>query len=243
MSNRLAQNCKLWVAQFEFGLHLTSIKTAIECPPKDNTKFNDTGYETRLAGIPSGSMDLDGYLDFGSSDVQPDDALEGTIFGAANKVATLGHYGGTAGNLAYLVKVHNGMYGWSMQTGEVIPFKASFHAEERLLVGHILDVRAITNAGTTYGTAFEWGAVGAAIPYHGHLHVTYLDCTNVVVKIQSDSNEEFDSPTDRLTFTTATGVTSERKSGTGAVTDTWWRTAVTVTGGNGDATIAVAIGK
>lgn len=243
MTSRVAQACKLWVAQFELGLHLNSIRTALECPPKNCTKFSEVTWEENLAGIPRGLMELGGFLDFGSADVQPDDAIEGTIFSAANQIATLGHYGATAGDLAYLVKVHNGMYGWSMEHGEVIPFKASFHLEERLICGHMLDKRAIVTAGTTYGTPFQWGAVGAAVPFHGHLHVTYLDCTNVVVKIQSDSSQSFLSAEDRLTFTTATGKTSERQSSAGAVADTWWRTAVTVTGGNGDATIAVALGK
>lgn len=243
MTNRVAQNSKLWVAQFEFGIYLRSMNITIEAPAKNNTLFNATGWESNLAGIPTGSLELEGLIDFGTAIVQPDDAIEGTIFNAANKVVTIGHYGETAGNLAYLVKAHQGAYGWSMETGEVEPFNAAFHLEERLLCGMILDSRAIVTAGTTYSTAVQWGAVGASVPYHGHLHVSYLDCTSVVVKIQSAAASNFLTPNDRLTFTTATGVTSERKSGTGAVTDTWWRTAVTVTGGNGDATIAVAVGK
>jgi len=242
MAKRVATNSKLWVAEYAFSAQLQSIEPSMTAPSKPDTCFGATGYETELPGIPSGELGISGLLEF-DTNVDPEDAIEAGLLGVRDKVVTLGLYGGTAGDMAYLMRAHQLAYKSGVVVGEVVPFSAQFKVQEKWILGRVLGEHTITTAGTTYGTPVQWGAVGASITYYGHLHVIYHDCTSVVVKIQSASDEAFTLPADRITFDTATGETSERDSATGAVTDTWWRTAVTVSGGNGDATVAVAVGK
>ena len=58
--------------------------------------------------------------------------------------------------------------------------------------------------------------------------------------MQSDDNSGFTSATNRITFTQATGVTSELLSVAGAITDDYWRLSYTIVGGS--FTFAVALG-
>lgn len=81
------------------------------------------------------------------------------------------------------------------------------------------------------GTAYQLGAISAAQRMFCSAHVTLTSGTSeqLVLKLQSSATEG-GSYTDRITFTTATDITSQWSSVVGAVTDTWWRASWTISG-------------
>ena len=95
-----------------------------------------------------------------------------------------------------------------------------------------------TSSSTTTGS--QLGAVSAAQRIVANLHVTTAVGSALDVIVQSDDNSGFTSPTNRITFSQATGITSQHLSLAGAVTDDYWRLSYTIAGGS--FTFAVALG-
>jgi hypothetical protein len=101
---------------------------------------------------------------------------------------------------------------------------------ETLMRGTILKNATTNITGNGDGTAYELGAVTATERVYAAVHIHAVDGGTVAVKIQSDDNEGMASATDRITFSTSTGVTSQWKELAGPVTDTWWRANWTYAG-------------
>ena len=99
-----------------------------------------------------------------------------------------------------------------------------------------------TNVTTTgaKGTGVLLGAVGATQYLYATVHCLTAG-TTVTIKIQSDDNAGFTSPTDRITLSaiTATGGTWVTRLA-GSITDTYYRFNVTAV--TGTFTLAGAIG-
>ncbi len=96
--------------------------------------------------------------------------------------------------------------------------------------GAILATGAIVAGGN--GAAQLLGAVAATQAVYGALHVLAAAGGTLTVKIQSDDNAGFTSPTDRLSFTAATGKTYQWLALAGPITDTYWRAVWTLPAGS-----------
>jgi len=97
--------------------------------------------------------------------------------------------------------------------------------------GTLMHPPATSRTSSSTGTAYQLGAITAAQRMFCSAHVTLTSGTSeqLVLKLQSSATEG-GSYSDRITFTTATDVTSEWSSVAGAVTDTWWRASWTISG-------------
>jgi len=126
--------------------------------------------------------------------------------------------------------------------GELAPFEYRFPYDTaivRALVAH--PVAARTTDGN--GTAVALAGPTASQRLYAALHVTaYSGLTNVVFKIQSDDASGMASATDRITFTTVSGLTSQFASVAGSFSsETHHRITWDVTG-SGSVTFVAAFG-
>jgi hypothetical protein len=126
--------------------------------------------------------------------------------------------------------------------GDVAGFEMSLAYDAAIPRGVVLATKAARTA-TGDGTAVALGGPTAAQRLYAGLHVfAYSGLTNIVVKVQSDDGAGFGSATDRITFATVTGTTSEWASVAGSFSsETHLRATWTVTG-TGSCTFAVVCG-
>jgi len=104
-----------------------------------------------------------------------------------------------------------------------------------VLVNGICIHRATALGANANSTAYELGAISTSQKLVAFQHVLGVTGTNPTLDtiIESDSQENFaGSPETQMTFTQATAATSEREIKAGAITDTWYRAGMTVSGTN-----------
>lgn len=204
------------------------------------TGFNDGGYQAFKPGLISCPFALTEFQDFATGvwDDQLGVAQLGTSYPLSVQPNTSGTE--TAGDPAYftrgIITEYNPLSG-EVGSAAMSPLTAT--SDTAVLRGVNLHPKtARTTTGT--GTAVAKAGASATQRVYGALHVfAYSGFTNVVVKIQSDDAVGFPSATDRLTFTTVTGTTSEYASAAGNwATETHLRASWTVTG-TGSITFAV----
>jgi hypothetical protein len=103
---------------------------------------------------------------------------------------------------------------------------------------------ASTIAATGSSTGAQLGAVSATQRVWAVVHFLTAGGTtpSITVKVQSDNNSGFTSPTDRITFTAATTKGGQFGSAVGAITDDYWRATWTVSGTNPSFQTRIIIG-
>lgn len=210
---------------------------------KENTTFNDGGYTTVLPGLISGSASIKGNQDW-AADVLDDEISIGQI-GSQYPLTVVPNPTGTvtAGDACWfsrgILSETNPMDG---AKGDVASFMDNIAYDTvaiRGYVGHPSTARSTDGNGTAVALA----GPTAAQKLYAVLHVfAYSGLTNIIVKVQSDDSSGMGSATDRITFATATGTTSEFASVAGDFsTETHHRVTWDVTG-TGSCTFAVAFG-
>jgi len=205
---------------------------------KEVTVFGDVARKS-IAGIMDIKADSEGFLQFSDTP----QAIEKTLFGRGGvnltgDVMTVGH-SKADGDTAYIFKGVQEGFNDSAALGEPGKFTVSSMGAYKFVRGTRLVRGSKTTTGN--GTAYLMGLLSAGQTLYALLHVYAWNATNLVVKVQSDDAVGFPSSADRITFTTATGLTSEWKELAGPVaTDTYWRAAWTLTGTS--ASISVVIG-
>lgn len=207
------------------------------------TTYNDGGYTCVAPGQISGQAGINGYQDW-AADVLDDEISVGQL-GSQYAISAYPNVSGTvtAGDPAWfsrgILSTLNPMAG---AKGEMAGFEKTISYDTAIAQGKVLTAKAAVT-GDTNGTAVAMTGPSASQRLYGALHVfAYSGFTNVVVKIQSDDSGAFSSATDRITFTTVTGVTNEFSSVAGSFSsETHVRTLIDVTG-SGSITLAVAAG-
>jgi hypothetical protein len=221
-------NIKNWVSacNLEWG-----------CEPQDATCI---GHDTRqnIAGLETAKVDFEGYDDYAAGAI---DTIFNPIDGDRSVIITMCPQGvATQGNGAYTFLADTFQYNKALTIGEMAKFK--IHSENtgaKLVSCKVLagDQSAGSNSNTS---AYAWQAIAASETMYASLHVTTA-ATDLVVKIQSDDNSGFTSPTDRITFATTSAIGAEQKTVAGAVADTYWRVLWTRASGTAVFTVVAGI--
>ena len=218
---------KLYFGSYEWTSVLNTYKLAMSADELDSTTFGNTSRK-RLAGLVDVQAEVGGFTDF-TDDGQ--DEQFAAQHGGSPLVTTIAPTTGAVGEKAHIFKALQLAYNSGGAVGEMHAFDASLSGDTIFASGYVLGASATSyTVGATNGAAVQAGAATAAQTVYATLHVVSAGATNVIVKIQSDANSGFTSATDRITFATATGITSEWKTLAGAVTDDYWRIVATVTG-------------
>lgn len=206
------------------------------------TTLGDGGYTCVKPGLITGTAKIEGYQDYASGAVDDTFSIDelGTQFPLTvfpNPTGTV-----TVGDTAWLSRgVEATLNPLGGAKGDMAAFTIDVAYDTAIVKGTVLHSSAVTTSGSDSGVALTGPGTGQAL--YATLHVTaYSSLTDLTVKVQTDDNSSFTSATDRITFSTVTGLTSEWKSTAGSFSsETYARVLYTVTG-SGSATFACAVG-
>lgn len=197
---------------------------------KEAGNFAGRGYEIVLPGLTSATGMIRGHADYASGAVS-------STFTSASKGAQAGFTIMPTGSAAALGDQCSFMSGrlnaMKMLTGpvgEVADFEMSLVSDAAAVEGFVsAPLASRTTAGLITSGVNIVGGVPDGKRLYAALHVTAAAGTNLAVKIQSDDNSGFTTPTDRITFTTVSATGWQFSSVAGPlVSETYWRTVVTI---------------
>ncbi len=244
MATAVATDIRAYVGALDLTALCESATIAdLEAAEVSFTNFAAGGFKETKTGIISGAASLNLFQDYAAG-VLDDSLTVGSQYTMSMIVpATPGTV--AEGDIAFLgtgnLKTYTPRDG---SVGEAAKATLEMPYTGRIawgVVGHPLAART-TSSNTT---GFAYAGPGATRSLYAAIHVTaYSGLTNIVVKVQSDDNSGFTSPTDRLTFSTITGIGAEFTSAVGSsgwASETHHRVLWTVTGA-GSCTFAVTFG-
>lgn len=200
------------------------------------TVFGETT-TVNLAGQKSWSVSASGFWDSGT-----DVATTGVSFVESDAAGSVfSRIGGAAGiitvapanedlGISYFGKEVEGNYQAFGNIGEGIPYSLDGESASPLIRGFIGFAPSSRTASSGNGTSKQIAALSASQKLVAALHVVQFDGTTMTMKVQSDNDTGFGTATDVITFTAATGLTSEWVEVSGPITDDWFRGSFTFTG-------------
>ena len=219
-----------------------SVNLATNVAELDATPLNSTGWRTLVGGLKSGSVDIELMSDFAADG--PDAAAWSNLGDASipHSVVTNSADGSVAYTFNGIALTHSTLEG---SVGDLSMSRISgASASSPVIRGQLIHPGSAVRTASGSGTGQQHGDVIAGKSLHAALHVIGASGTTPTldVKVQSDDNSGFSSPTDRITFTQATGTTAQFASVAGAITDDYWRVAFTIGGTTPSFSFAVVIG-
>lgn len=240
MAHKVLTDAKIWLAEYDLSGDMNAVAIDYGVNVVDDTMFGDTT-EVGLGGVRQVALEASGHVEEASSG--SGDALF-TKLGATDIPLSVSPDGQTAGEVAYTFKALEASYNPNGEHGEAFAFTVSATGAGELVRGTIMVSPASAITATGNSTARQLGAVAADEKVYAALHVIAASGTTPTldVVVQSDDAQAFTTATGRITFTQATGVTSEWLSADGAITDDWWRISYTLGGTNPSFTFLVVTG-
>lgn len=197
--------------------------------------FGNGGFMPRVTGQKSGKWSLAGYADHGATGVSTllTPAMLGTQLGVSVAVPSSGFTVAT-GDWAQFGTGKLTAYSSMQATPDSpMPFMVDMETD----AGFVVSGRVGAPLGSRTSTGYTGAAVALTGPAAGKsmwaiLHVTAAAGTNCAVKVQSDDNGSFTTPTDRITFSTVSAVSRQSGSVAGSLaTETHWRVLATIASG------------
>jgi len=244
LNTQVLTDCRIYFNGCDLTGNSNNVSVTTKVKDLQKTNFASLGYEELIGGVSSTEAKCDVMWQSGGDNSYPDDALFSAL-GSYSSSLTLVPTAGTVGSVTYLTQALESDYGVGGKHGELVMNTPSFTGTWPLVRGQILHPQGTARTSTGTGTACLLGAASASQRLYACLHVFSVAGTaapTLTVKIQSDDNAGFTTPTDQFTFTAATGITGEAKYVAGAITDTYWRAAWTITGTNPSFLFAVSAG-
>lgn len=236
MAHLTLLNCRWWVDQFDLSGDANQHTVTFAQEAVDKTTFGSSGVREYLPGLRTASHSHQGFQEAPDAADSPYDALAQNSDLIVTVVPTTD---AEAGASVSYQSVNTSFDLVSGTVGGMAMLNLTGQPTGPPVPGYILAPKAARNSSSNT-TGFQLGAVSAGKTAYGALHVFAGTASTCAVKIQSDDNSGFSSPTDRITFTTASGATAQWSSVAGAITDSWWRAVWTI--GGGTWTFAVTLG-
>lgn len=233
-------NVTTFVHGYDFTGDTNEVALGVEAATKDVTTFGSSGWEECIAGLKSGSVEVKGLWQAGTSSV---DAESFPDLGVADRVVTLAPTG-VAGDVAYLAKLGKFAYvPFSGSIGDVAGFTLGCKSTNSvgILRGYLAKAKGNVSATGALGSGVNAGAVSATQYVYGSLHV-FSAGTTITVVLESDDNSGFTSATTVATLgpiTTTGGTWATRAAG--PITDTYFRYRVTAITGTFSVAAAIAV--
>lgn len=231
MADQIIKDRRLVIGAYDLSACLKEFDLILKKEQKDNTCFLAEARSGKH-GLASAEASFSGFLN-DSAGLTPS-FIEGT-WGDEDAVMTACPHGAAVGAVAYILKSCMAEASLDQAVGEMSAVSGAAYGNAQIaLPGNVLASGEKTATGNE--DAVELGAVATGKYLYAALHVTSLEGTDtptITVKIQSDSSESFDSPTDRISFTAKTAVGEQWATPVaGEITDTWWRAVITISGTN-----------
>lgn len=236
-------DCRIYLAGADLTGHSNKVEVTAEAEELDRTTFASNGWKERTGGLFDTQVALEFFWEALDAS-KPDDAFWASL-GVSTVPLTTVPTGGAVADLTYLTKVLQTEYKPGGEIGQLLAGTANLKGNSPQVRGQILHPQGTARIATGDGTGVQIGAVSAAQRMYANLHVLSIAGTatpTITVKVQSDVDNTFSTPTDQITFTAATALSGQASNVLGAITDTWWRAVWTITGTNPSFLFAVSAG-
>lgn len=223
MAHYVLEDSKLWYGKRDLSGDVNQMNLTYEAEMQDDTTFESSGANEKLAGLKNVTMSHDGLW---SSTA--DENLFDNI-GSSNRVITIGPTDGSEGEPGFSFHSIQSNYSPGASVGDILGFSVEGEGDGELRRGTIIHTGTEgTSSGD--GTAFNLGAATSSGLAQAALHVLSMSGSSATldVTVDSDDSSGFASPITRLTFTQATTDSAEIQTATGPITDTWWRVSWTL---------------
>lgn len=230
MSHRALNNCLILMGQYNVSGDLNSVgiqRSQAALP--DDTFGPNKSFMARIPGQSDGVFSFAGLVELTAGG---QDSIFSANMSLANIPLTVVLQPNVSGRCKFGL-IQQGEY----RSGGNVGGRAEFGANGRI-ANYAMTDGDLLDSGTVHtgdffvaplerGPSLELGAVGATQKLYAIIHAIAKDTfTSAVFAVQSSATEG-GSYTDRILFTTITGLTSQfAVPVAGPITDTWWRVAV-----------------
>lgn len=243
MSSYALVDCKLYLGGKNLSGDTNAGTLTYEAEELDSTTFA-SGTRERIGGLKSYALDLEGFSQAGTNQVDP------VLFTATGSsgVMTICPTTGLDGEPGFLFEDVMLAYDFGGSVGDMYGFtaRAAGTGGRPLVKGTVLHPTTTAKTSSSNGTGQILGAVSSTQKLYASLHVVSVSGTlpTLDVIVQSDDNAGFTTPTSRITFSQATAVGGQYATPvSGAITDTRFRVNYTIGGSDTPTfTFLVAVG-
>lgn len=223
----------IYAGGLDLSCFANQINVAVDVAELDATTFCSSGWSVPIAGKRSVAWEASGPLDMATATAAQTSAVDEIFGGTIGQTYTLSAVpsSGTAYETAYftqgLLAARTIIEG---DAAGLATHSAKWTGSTPMVRGRLEAIQTITASGNSAGAVLS--AVSATQRIWAAVHFLTAGGTtpSITVKIQSDDNSGFTSPTDQITFTAATAKGAQFSSALGPITDTFWRALWTVSG-------------
>lgn len=226
------KNTAILVDEFDLSAFFNSADVAATLDTAETTTFGKTA-KTYIPGLADATLSLAGMFDGAANAI---DAVLAAALGGSALITVAPAGAGTIGNRASLAEALETSYGISAAVADAVSVSAEAQVTGGLLPGVIL-ANLIARTATGNTAALD-NAASTASGAKAFLHITAFSGTNVTIKVQESPDNS--TWADLITFSQATGVTSQSGSATGTI-DRYLR--VNIAGTFTSVTFAVALAR
>lgn len=240
MATLVLRDAKIWWDGHDFSGDHNQIALDYSADMLDETAFGDNTH-IRKGGLKNVLFTGNGWWDGDTDRIDPTAFAKVGVDGNALAISP---GGGSEGDVAYFFKPIAGSYNPGATIGELLAFEMTAEARHNLVRGTVMQNGTETATGS--GTSRQLGAVTTTDKHlYAALHVFSASGTSPTldVTIRSDDNTGMTTPETRVTFSQATGRSSQWATPvSGAITDDWWDIEWTIGGTTPEFNFAVVVG-
>lgn len=248
MAKTVLLNTRIFAAGADLTSRSNKVELSVEIEDKDATSFRavddpQAGWKELLGGLASTSITASGQWEAGDLG-KVDDMAWANATGRTPPVWTVCPLSAAVGELAYNSQGLITSYKIGEGVGEVAPWEAQAKGTAMCGRGQMAHPPGTARTATGTGTGLNLGALAAGQRLLASLHVLSVAGTtpSLTVRVESDADNTWASPTTQATFTAATAVGGQSALVSGPITDAWWRVAWTITGTTPSFLFAAALG-
>jgi hypothetical protein len=197
--------------EYDLSAYFTQASLSKQVQVVDTTTFGSAGNKAYIAGPGEGTVSFNGIWD---GDASAADEVLAASLGVDTIITVAVGGASTFGNPALMLQALEAGYQIRSTVTDAVRITANATGNGGVRVAGVL-LQPLEAETTTFdGTSVD-NTASSAFGGAAHLHVTAFTGTSGVCKVQSSTNDTDWS--DLITFTTVSGVTSERTSVTGTV--------------------------
>tara|TARA_R110001592_G_scaffold70003_7_gene214647 strand:+ start:2290 stop:3000 length:711 start_codon:yes stop_codon:yes gene_type:complete len=195
------KSTKIFLNATDFSTYFTTADSTRTVDVAESTTFG-SGSKTYITGNKDGTISLAGFFDATA------DAVLQPLLGGTSALLTIGVDGADATDLVRFGNGNFTSYGVSSPVGDIVATSLDFQSDKGIFDGSVLESATYTS--TTTGTARD-NAAATTNGGAGFVIITAASGTSptAIVKIQHSADNS--TYADLITFTQATGATSEIK--------------------------------
>lgn len=244
MAKAILTNVRLFAGATDLTALTNKVELMAQVDAVDVTNYASAGWTEVLGGLAETEIMSSGFFESGADN----SFVDPQAFASLGAVGpwSVAPAGAADQALAYLTNALEATYKPIQgSVGDAAGFEAMAKGSTKLARGVVAHPPGTARTTSGTGTSNTIGALSAAQSLYCNLHVLSVSGTtpSLTVRIESDDNAGFTTPTTVGTFAAATALGGQHLRIGGAMTDTFFRAAWTITGTTPSFLFLVTLGR